>query len=177
MVEIQGLDGFLDPIDSCSYTLDCGDVTETLMIGFTRFTMPRASREVFDYFSGGNMGSIVRKIPGAKVTHEPIEIEKALVPIDQLDNLKGWWDSVCNIDYKGLMARTYRRTCKFYLKDNTGTVQRTITIFNAFPSEFVPGSDGDGGTSSASVERLTIQFEGFKVGGALGISLPFSNPL
>ena len=179
MAETVGLNGFIDPLNTAQYALDCGDATETLMIGFNSFTGPRVVRDVLDYFPGGNTGSWVRSVPAGRVVCEPITIAKAIVPIDQLDNLRAWFNQVVAPGSgKGFQSYNFRRPVKIMAKDNAGVVQRTITLFNAWPVAMKALPDFDGNSPAIVVEELEIRWEGWDLGGVIGApTLPTPIPL
>jgi len=102
-------------------------------------------------------------------------VKKAIVPIDQLDNLRKWWEQVCDAKAKGVQARSFRRSCKMYALDNQGVVQKTVTLVNCWPTRFKPLSDGEGVNPAIAECELEIVCEGLITDGALGLSLPFSS--
>jgi phage tail-like protein len=107
---------------------------------------------------------------------EDVKLSRGVIIQDQNDELYKWMSAVHN-PTNGLKGRaqvgtappanmalnTYRKDVTVQMLDREGNVARQWTLFNAWPSNFEPGSDLNAGEDGEkSLEALTLSYEDFQ---------------
>lgn len=168
----------VDPLEkfrfAVSWSTD-GDSEGTALVrlGFHDIQMPKRSTNEINYREGIDP-DINQKAPGLS-SMENIVMSRGVIIEDLNDEFYKWMSAVHNptTGHEGreaLSARrsdaaaaNYRKDVTVQMLDREGNVARQWTLYNAFPVNFVPGSDLNAGEDGEkSMESMTLTYEDFK---------------
>lgn len=170
-----------DPLEKFRFLItwtNSGNSEKTAMqrAGFHDIQMPKRSTNVITYREGIDP-DINQKAPGLS-SMEDVVMGRGLVGYDASDagrEFYKWMSAVHkptagHVARNDLIARSANAAANDYKKDVTiqqlgreGEVVRQWTLYNAFPTNFVPGSDLDASEDGdKSIEQLTLAYEDFK---------------
>jgi phage tail-like protein len=106
---------------------------------------------------------------------EDVVMSRGVIITDANDELYKWMSAIHNpstglVGREALSARPantgankYRKDVTIQMLDREGNVARQWTLYNAWPSNFVPGSDLNAGEDGdKSLEQLTLKYEDFR---------------
>ena len=172
-----------DPLEKfrfiITWTVGNGSEGTTLQrAGFHDMQMPKRSTNVINYREGSDP-DINQKAPGLS-TMEDVVMGRGLIAYADSDagrEFYRWMSAVHNPtaghvgrDSSALKSRpagaasnTYRKDVTIQQLDREGAVVKQWTCQQAWPSNFVPGSDLDASEDGdKSIEQLTLAYEDFK---------------
>jgi len=153
------------------------DATPLIRLGFHDAQLPKRATNVITYREGVDP-DISLKSPGLS-TFEDVVLGRGLLAYAQ--SVAGrefyeWMKSVHN-PTSGLKKRdaadlarasdaasnNFRKDVTIKMLDREGVTVRQWTLYQAWPTNFVPGSDLDAGEDGEkSIEQLTLAYEDFK---------------
>ncbi len=147
--------------------------TSLVRLGFHDVQMPKRSTTKISYREGIDP-DINQLAPGLS-TMEDVVMNRGLIIDDQNNEFYKWMSAVHNptaghVGRNALVARAsdaaaanYKKDVTIQMLDREGNVARQWTLFNAFPVNFVPGSDLNAGEDGdKSMESMTLAYEDFK---------------
>lgn len=171
----------VDPLEKFRFTLSWSDslgseATKTTKVGFHDVQMPKRSTNKIEYREGSDPD--INQISPGLSSMEDIVLSRGLV-IDDADEGKNefyqWMSSVhkptsghgprgvaTGVTSNGA-SNTYKKDVTISMYDREGSVARKWVVYNAFPINFVPGSDLDASEDGEkSLEQLTLAYEDFQ---------------
>ena len=116
-------------------------------MGFSKVSGLKSSIGVVEYAEGGYTST--HKLAG-KEKVEPVTLERGMFKSKDLENLYK----------KSLSNPNFRTTVTISLQDNTGKVQRTWKLAEAWVTTW-EGTDFDASSEDVAIEKITIEFEYF----------------
>ena len=172
-----------DPVEKFRFiiTWSAGNGSEGTTLqraGFHDAQLPKRSTNVITYREGTDP-DISQKAPGLS-TMEDVQMGRGLIAYDATEagrEFYRWMSAVHNPtaghvgrDSSALSDRpdnaasnTYRKDVTIKQLDREGNVVRQWTLFQAWVSNFVPGSDLDASEDGdKSIEQITLAYEDFK---------------
>ena len=167
-----------DPLEKfrflIAWTNDTGsEATSLSRAGFHDVQMPKRSTTKISYREGIDP-DINQLAPGLS-TMEDVVMSRGVIASDENNEMYKWMSAVHkptagHVGRDALSARAsdaaannYRKDVTVQMLDREGTVVRQWTLFQAFPTNFIPGSDLDAGEDGEkSLEQLTLAYEDFK---------------
>lgn len=153
------------------------DSTELARIGFHDAQLPKRATNVISYREGVDP-DINLKSPGLS-TFEDVVLGRGLLAFSETGagrEFYAWMTAVHN-PTAGLKKRddgslsrspdaasnNFRKDVTIKMLDREGTEVRQWTLYQAWPTNFTPGSDLDAGEDGEkSIEQLTLAYEDFK---------------
>lgn len=167
----------VDPLErfrfEISWTND-GDSEPTALarVGFHDVQMPKRSTTKISYREGIDP-DINQKAAGLS-DMEDVQMSRGVIIQDANGEFYKWASAVHkptagHVGREALAARgkaalnKYRKDVVVKMLDREGNVARQWVLYNAFPVNFVPGSDLNAGEDGdKSMEQLTLAYEDFK---------------
>lgn len=154
-----------------------GEATNLDRCGFKSIQMPKRATNVVTYREGDDP-DIFSQSAGLS-TFEPILLERGVIPYSQNGSAFYEWASSThkpgNVPkgpgLKGNVStrpsdessNEYRKDIKITILDRSGKPAKVYEVYNAFVSNFVPGSDLDAGEDGEKLmESLTLTYDDFK---------------
>lgn len=146
--------------------------TALVRLGFHDIQMPKRATTKISYREGIDP-DINQLAPGLS-TMEDVVMTRGVIIEDQNGEFYKWISAVHrptsgHVAREALGARgvaalnEYRKDVTIQMLDREGNVARQWVLYNAFPINFVPGSDLNAGEDGdKSMEQLTIGYEDFK---------------
>lgn len=168
----------VDPLEkfrfAVSWSTDTGSESTALArLGFHDIQMPKRSTNKGTYREG--IDPDISQIFAGLSTMEDITLNRGVIATDPNGEFYKWITAVHNptTGHEGrdaVAARktdaasaTYKKDVTIQMLGRTGDVVRQWTLFNAFPTNFVPGSDLNADEDGEkSLEQLTLSYEDFK---------------
>jgi phage tail-like protein len=179
----------LDPLDKFRWTVQVDGFAK---LGFSFCSSPEEKKTTTKYPEGG--AHLTPRIIVDGVEYTPVTLKRGVTTDASFDKwASGHEDLVTNnwalnesssafgipvpaaVAALGLGGPTliksansypfnYRRTLKIEHTNRIGVVEKTYTLYNAFPIEYKPASDFDAmADDEISIETLVIAYEGFDV--------------
>ena len=147
--------------------------TPLVRVGFHDVQMPKRSTTKISYREGVDP-DINQLAPGLS-TMEDVVMSRGVI-IDDPNNEFYKWASAVHNPTTGHVGRSalggrasdaasneYRKDVTVQMLDREGNVARQWTLYQAWPSNFVPGSDLNAGEDGEkSMEALTLAYEDFR---------------
>lgn len=147
--------------------------TAIVRAGFHDIQMPKRSTTKGTYREGADPD--IPQLFAGLSTMEDIALSRGIL-IDDLNNEMYKWMSAVHRPTSGHIARealqdrpdnaasnTYKKDVTISMLDREGNVARKWTLYQAFPVNFVPGSDLNADEDGEkSLESLTLAYEDFK---------------
>ena len=168
----------VDPLEkfrfSVSWSAD-GDseLTALVRLGFHDVQMPKRSTTKGTYREG--IDPDISQLYAGLSSMEDVVLSRGVIIEDLNDELYKWTSAVHNpttghVGREALGARNsdaaannYRKDVTIQMLDREGNIARQWTLYNAFPVNFVPGSDLNAGEDGEkSLEQLTLGYEDFR---------------
>lgn len=168
----------VDPLEkfrfAVSWSSDAGsESTELVRLGFHDIQMPKRATNKISYREGIDP-DINQLAPGLSTT-EDVVMSRGTIIADANGEFYKWISAVHNptsghVGREALGARasnaasnTFRKDVTIQMLDREGSIAREWVLYQAWPSNFVPGSDLNAGEDGEkSMEQLTISYEDFK---------------
>lgn len=168
----------VDPLEKFRFSVSWSSTGESegtslVRLGFHDVQMPKRSTTKISYREGIDP-DINQLAPGLS-TMEDVVMNRGLIIDDQNNEFYKWMSAVHNptaghVGRNALVARAsdaaaanYKKDVTIQMLDREGNVARQWTLFNAFPVNFVPGSDLNAGEDGdKSMESMTLAYEDFK---------------
>jgi phage tail-like protein len=168
----------VDPLEKFRFAVQWssdGDSESTTLVrlGFHDVQMPKRSTTKIAYREGIDP-DINQQAPGLS-SMEDVVMSRGVIIDDPNAEFYKWMSAVHNptaghVGREALAARSsdaaaanYRKDVTVQMLDREGNVARQWTLYNAFPINFVPGSDLDASEDGEkSMEQLTLAYEDFK---------------
>jgi phage tail-like protein len=144
-----------DPYRNFRFEVEINGFTHA---GFQKVSGLKHSVQVIDYREGGE-NEVMRKLPGQS-TFDPITLERGM---SNNNDFVDWIEQIFNLDNIDGQPplEGWRRKVVIYAKNKAGTRVKKWTVFNAWPSENMPG-DLDASGNDVLIETLVLQNEGIK---------------
>lgn len=168
----------VDPLEkfrfAVSWSNDGGSENTALTrLGFHDIQMPKRTTNKISYREGIDP-DINQKAAGIS-DMEDVVMSRGVIIDDQANEFYKWMSSVHNPtsgheSREALGARKsdaaaaqYKKDVTVQMLDREGNVARQWTLFNAFPTQFTPGSDLNAGEDGEkALESMTLTYEDFK---------------
>jgi len=168
----------VDPLEKFRFAISwssSGDSEKTALVrlGFHDVQMPKRATTKISYREGIDP-DINQLAPGLS-TMEDVVMSRGVIIEDANDEFYKWMSAVHNpttghVGREALSARpanaaaaNYRKDVTIQMLDREGNVARQWTLYNAWPSNFVPASDLNAGEDGdKAMEQLTLSYEDFK---------------
>lgn len=168
----------VDPLEKFRFTLSWsadGDSegTNLARAGFHDVQTPKRSTNVITYREG--VDPDINQLAAGLSSMDPVTLSRGLIIDDQNNELYKWMSSVHNptAGHEGrdavqarksdAAAANYRKDVTISMLDREGNVARRWVLHQAWPSNFVPGSDLDASEDGdKSLESLTLSYEDFQ---------------
>lgn len=168
----------VDPLEkfrfAVSWTAGNGSESTALVrLGFHDIQMPKRSTTKITYREGIDP-DINQLAPGLS-SMEDVVMSRGVIITDANNELYKWVSAVHNpttghVGREALSARAanaasseFRKDVTIQMLDREGNVARQWTLFQAWPSNFVPGSDLNASEDGEkSMESLTLSYEDFR---------------
>lgn len=182
----------VDPLEKFRFAISwssSGDSEKTALVrlGFHDVQMPKRATTKISYREGIDP-DINQLAPGLS-TMEDVVMNRGVIIEDANDEFYKWMSAVHNptsghVGREALSARpanaaaaNYRKDVTIQMLDREGNVARQWTLYNAWPSNFVPASDLNAGEDGdKAMEQLTLSYEDFKEEDAGGSAAKASSP-
>lgn len=168
----------VDPLEKFRFAVSWssdGDSENTSLVrlGFHDIQMPKRTTTKGQYREG--IDPDIYQLFAGLSTMEDITMSRGVIITDENYEFYKWVSAVHNptsghVGREALSDRAddaaaanYRKDVTIRILDREGNTARQFTLFNAFPVNFVPGSDLDASEDGdKSMESLTIGYEDFK---------------
>ena len=147
--------------------------TALVRLGFHDVQMPKRSTSKISYREG--IDPDINQLAAGLSSMEDVTMSRGVIIADANDELYKWMSAVHNptsghVGREALGGRpaqaaaaNYKKDVTIQLLDREGNVARQWTLFNAFPTNFVPSSDLNAGEDGdKAMESLTLAYEDFK---------------
>lgn len=168
-----------DPLEKFRFAISWSsaagsEATALARAGFHDVQMPKRSTTKISYREGIDP-DINQLAPGLS-TMEDIVMSRGVIANDTVNAELYKWMSAVHNPTAGHVARTdlsarasdaaanvFRKDVTIDMLDREGTVVRRWYVYNAWPTNFVPGSDLNAGEDGEkSLEQVTLAYEDFK---------------
>jgi len=164
-----------DPLERFRFTLnwsaDASSEGTAAAAGFHDIQMPKRSTNVGNYREG--IDADINQLFAGLSTMDPITLSRGLLALNDANNqLYKWMSAVHNPSAAvpggtarpaNAAAADYRKDVTITMLDREGGIARRWKLYNAWPSNFVPGSDLDASEDGdKSLESLTLSYEDFQ---------------
>lgn len=167
-----------DPLEKFRFLIDWtstngSEATARSRAGFRDVQMPKRSTTKISYREGNDPD--INMISAGLSSFEDITLSRGLVTLNdaEADEFYKWMSSVHKpiAGHPGTdgerepdaASSEYRKDITITMLDRTGAPARKWKLYNAFPVNFVPGSDLDAGEDGdKSLEQLTLSYEDFQ---------------
>jgi len=149
------------------------EATSLVRFGFHDVQMPKRATTKITYREG--IDPDINQISAGLSSMEDIVLSRGVIAADDNNEFYKWISAVHNptaghVGRDSVSARNSDAAANCYKKDLTikmygrnGDVARVWVLYNAFPVNFVPGSDLDASEDGdKALESLTIGYEDFK---------------
>lgn len=151
-----------------------GEPTALSRAGFHDMQMPKRATTKINYREG--IDADINSVSAGLSNMEDVVLSRGLIIQDQNNEFYKWMSAVHNPS-TGLPGRTqvgtsrpansgsnkYRKDVTVEMLDREGNIARQWRLYNAFPSNFVAGSDLNAGEDGEkSLEALTLSYEDFQ---------------
>jgi phage tail-like protein len=149
------------------------EATALVRLGFHDMQMPKRATNKVSYREG--IDPDVNQLAPGLSTMEDVVMSRGTIIKDTNGEFYKWISAVHNptaghVGREALGARAsnaashkFRKDVTIQMLDREGQVARKWTLYNAWPSNFVPGSDLNAGEDGEkSMEQLTLSYEDFK---------------
>ena len=168
----------VDPLEKFRFAVSWSSQGESegtalVRMGVHDIQMPKRSTTKISYREGIDP-DINQLAPGLN-TMEDVVMSRGVIINDPNNEFYKWMSSVHNptsghVGREQLNARPanaaaneYRKDVTIQMLDREGNVARQWTLYQAWPSNFVPGSDLNAGEDGEkSMESLTLSYEDFR---------------
>jgi len=168
----------VDPLEkfrfAVSWSADgASENTALVRLGFHDFQMPKRSTTKGTYREG--IDPDINQLFAGLNSMEDVVLNRGVIISDPNDEFYKWISAVHNpttghVGREALAARSsdaaaanYRKDVTVQMLDREGNVARQWTLHNAFPINFVPGSDLNAAEDGEkSMESLTLAYEDFR---------------
>jgi phage tail-like protein len=168
----------VDPLEKFRFAVswtDNGDSENTALVrlGFHDIQMPKRSTTKINYREG--IDPDINQLSPGLSTMEDVVMSRGLIIEDTNNEFYKWMSAVHNpttghISRAALAARSpdaaaanYRKDVTVQMLDREGNTVRQWTLYQAWPMNFVPGSDLNAGEDGEkSLEQLTLAYEDFR---------------
>lgn len=168
----------VDPLEKFRFAVSWSadgesEATALVRLGFHDVQMPKRTTNKISYREGIDP-DINQLAPGLSTT-EDIVMSRGTIIADANGEFYKWISAVHNptaghVGREALSARAsnaaahrFRKDVTIQMLDREGKVARQWILYNAFPVNFVPGSDLNAGEDGEkSMEQLTLAYEDFK---------------
>lgn len=168
----------VDPLEKFRFAVSWSadgqsEATALVRLGFHDVQMPKRATNKISYREGIDPDNN-QLAPGLS-TMEDIVMSRGTIITDLNGEFYKWVSAVHNptsghVGREALGARAsnaasnqFRKDVTIQMLDREGNVARQWTLFQAWPSNFVPGSDLNAGEDGEkSMEQLTLSYEDFK---------------
>lgn len=146
--------------------------------GFTEVGMPKRNTNKINYREGHDPD--INMLSAGLSSMEDITLTRGLIKMnagDEANNAFYRWMSAVHRPQAGhpgmrgadatrpgnVAAAEYRKDVTIKVLDRTGAVSRVYRLYNAWPTNFVPGSDMNAGEDGDKMlESMTLAYEDFK---------------
>lgn len=168
----------VDPLEKFRFAVSWSadgesEATALVRLGFHDVQMPKRTTNKISYREGIDP-DINQLAPGLSTT-EDIVMSRGTIITDANGEFYKWISAVHNptaghVGREALSARAsnaaahrFRKDVTIQMLDREGNVARQWILYNAFPVNFVPGSDLNASEDGEkSMEQLTLAYEDFK---------------
>lgn len=168
----------VDPLEKFRFAVswsnaDSSEGTALVRLGFHDIQMPKRATNKISYREGIDP-DINQLAPGLS-TMEDIVMSRGTIINDSNGEFYKWISAVHNptaghVGRESLGGRAtnaaasnYRKDLTIQMLDREGNVARQWTLYNAWPVNFVPGSDLNAAEDGEkSMEQITVSYEDFK---------------
>ena len=167
----------VDPLEkfrfAVSWSSDAGgEGTGLVRVGFHDIQMPKRSTTKITYREG--VDPDINQVAAGLSTMEDVVMSRGVIIEDANGEFYKWMSAIHkptagHIGREALLARgkaglnDYKKDVTIQLLDREGNVARQWVLYNAFPMNFVPGSDLNASEDGEkSMEALTLAYEDFK---------------
>lgn len=168
----------VDPLEKFRFAVSwtAGDGSEgssLVRLGFHDIQMPKRSTTKINYREG--IDPDINQLSPGLSSMEDIVMSRGLIIEDANNEFYKWMTSVHrptsgHISRAALAARNpdaaaaeYRKDVTIQMLDREGNAVRQWTLYQAWPMNFVPGSDLNAGEDGEkSLEQLTLAYEDFR---------------
>jgi len=167
----------VDPLEKFRFSLSWSsgagsEVSALVRLGFHDVQMPKRSTTKISYREG--LDPDISQVAAGLSTMEDIVMSRGVIIEDANGEFYKWISAVHkptagHVGREALGARgkaalnDYKKDVTIKLLDREGNTARQWTIYNAFPTNFVPGSDLNAGEDGdKAMEQLTLAYEDFK---------------
>ena len=168
----------VDPLEKFRFAVSWSadgesEATALVRLGFHDVQMPKRTTNKISYREGIDP-DINQLAPGLSTT-EDIVMSRGTIITDANGEFYKWISAVHNptaghVGRESLSARAsnaaahrFRKDVTIQMLDREGNVARQWILYNAFPVNFVPGSDLNASEDGEkSMEQLTLAYEDFK---------------
>lgn len=167
----------VDPLEkfrfAVSWSNDNGsEGTSLSRAGFHDIQMPKRSTTKITYREG--IDPDINQVAAGLSSMEDVVMSRGVIIEDANGEFYKWMSAVHkptagHVGREALAARgkaglnDYKKDVTIQLLDREGNVARQWVLYNAFPMNFVPGSDLNAGEDGEkSMEALTLAYEDFK---------------
>lgn len=167
----------VDPLErfrfSVSWSADGeSESTALVRLGFHDVQMPKRATTKISYREG--LDPDVHQLAAGLSTMEDVVMSRGVI-IEDINGEFYKWISAVHKPTAGAVGRealgargkaalnNYKKDITIKLLDREGNTARQWTLYNAFPTNFVPGSDLNAGEDGdKAMEQLTLAYEDFK---------------
>jgi phage tail-like protein len=166
----------VDPLEKFRFAISWGtdqEATALVRLGFHDMQMPKRATNKMSYREGIDTDD--NQVAHGLSTIEDVVMSRGTIIKDTNGEFYKWISAVHNptaghVGREALAARAsnaashkFRKDVTIQMLDREGKVARQWTLYNAWPSNFVPGSDLNAGEDGEkSMEQLTLSYEDFK---------------
>jgi len=168
----------VDPLERFRFAVSWSNDGESegtglVRLGFHDVQMPKRATNKINYRDG--IDPDINQLSAGLSSMEDIVMSRGMIITDANNEFYKWMSAVHrptagHVGREALSARNsdaaaseYKKDVTIQILDRQGNVARQYTLFNAFPVNFVPGSDLDASEDGdKSLEQLTIAYEDFK---------------
>lgn len=168
----------VDPMERFRFAVSWSSVgdseaTALVRLGFHDVQMPKRSTTKIPYREG--LDQDINSQSAGLSSMEDVLMSRGVIIEDANDEFYKWMSAVHNpssglAGREALTARpansaaaNYRKDVTVQMLDREGNVARQWTLYNAWPSNFVPASDLNAGEDGdKAMESLTLSYEDFK---------------
>lgn len=147
--------------------------TSLVRLGFHDMQMPKRATTKINYREG--IDPDINQLSAGLSSMEDVVMSRGVIITDSNNEFYKWVSAVHNpsaghVGREALTGRPanaaaaeYKKDVTVQLLDREGNVARQWTLFNAWPSNFVPASDLNAGEDGdKAMEALTLAYEDFK---------------
>lgn len=167
----------VDPLEKFRFAVSWSagqsdEATALVRLGFHDIQMPKRSTTKIQYREG--IDPDINQVAAGLSTMEDVVMSRGVIIEDANGEFYKWMSAVHkptagHIGREALNARgkaalnNYKKDVTIQLLDREGNVARQWILYNAFPMNFVPGSDLNAGEDGEkSMESMTLAYEDFK---------------